>query len=117
MVYLQDVILKSNNKIRLKWYELNDGVFKNNMIVVKNGNSIVAYVASVSFKRKVFGETRLSSAIRIESSTSNPLGKTIDDHVTNIWTNREGHYTLPANPYITISALTSLRIEFLDWGL
>lgn len=117
MVYLQDLILKSDNKIRLKWYEIQDGEFQNHTLVIKGNRVVVAYVSSVSFSRKQFSDSCLSSAIRLESHVDLPLGKNIVAYVQNIWTNQEGHYTVLSDLYMPLDALDILKIEFLDWVL
>lgn len=117
MVYLQDLILKADNKIRLKWYEIQDGEFQNHTLIIKGNRLVAAYVSSVSFGRKQFSESCLSSAIRLESHVDLPLGKSIVEYVQNIWTNQEGHYTVLSDLYMHLDALDILKIEFLDWVL
>jgi phosphatidylserine/phosphatidylglycerophosphate/cardiolipin synthase-like enzyme len=113
-----ELIKKSDNKIKIRWYDTHGEQFHSKLSFVKkknNQNQII--LGSANLTRRNIDNYNLETNISINTEKNSPLFKDVENYFNLIWNNKENkNFTVDYSTYEDNSFLKKIIYRFQEWS-
>ena len=95
----QDLIRKSDGRIRVRWYDTHGEQFHPKMMVVRRPQEFTVILGSANFTRRNLDDLNLEADLRVDGPLGSPLDRDLAAWFDRLWTNDGFHFTVPYETY------------------
>lgn len=104
----QELIRKSKDRIKIKWYDTHGEQYHSKLIFIENQNKSIIIGGSSNLTRRNIDNYNLEADLFIETKSNSKLSNEIKDYFNRIWNNKDGHYTVNYETYKTESLMKTI---------
>ncbi len=90
---------RSGGRIAVRWYDTHGEQFHTKLVLLRSGDSVVAFGGSANLTRRNIGDYNLEADVRVAADTGSAVAGQLRDYYDRIWTNRDGHFTVDYDAY------------------
>ncbi len=111
-----ELIAKSHNKVKLKWYDTHGEQYHTKLLFVKKQEESVIIGGSSNFTRRNIGDFNLEADVKIIANNNHSIVKEVESYFERIWENIDGHYTIEYEKYKDDSKIKYWMYRFQEWS-
>ena len=113
-----ELIKKSNNKIKIRWYNTHGEQFHSKLSFIKNQNNQSKIIlGSANLTKRNIDNYNLETNISISTEKDSPIFEKIESYFNLIWNNEENkNFTVNYTTYEDNSFFKKLSYHFQEWS-
>jgi phosphatidylserine/phosphatidylglycerophosphate/cardiolipin synthase-like enzyme len=104
----RDLINRSNNRIKVRWYNTMGEQFHSKLICIEQGGESTLILGSANLTRRNLRNYNLELDVMVQGDSENPVFKDAERWFDRVWNNRDGSYTTDYNVYQDDSLLKTV---------
>ena len=113
-----ELVEKSNNKIRVRWYDTHGEQFHTKFFLINKENQESALIlGSANFTRRNLDDLNLEADVKISGKTKSEIFRKANKIFETLWENKNGNtYTVDFEKYKDTSILKTYIYRFQEWS-
>jgi len=114
-IVIEELIKKSNGKIKARFYNTHNEQFHSKIIIIVKKDKIIIFIGSSNLTRKALKDFHLETNVKITSGKEKEFAKEILEYFELIYTNKGGDkYTLDTSYFEPSSLFRKMKYRFQE---